>query len=618
MFKDVIDFWDKTRPAGDKWSQTLKEDSIFSHVNWAIKTLKRQDRIIWYLRWIKLEALDLVRYHALEKDRELKEYKAIEKSFKRLGARLANGAGMKISTVGGRQERGETEPGPDEITWSGLKKIKNHIINRVQTNIEHFLSMEIPKVQDYEWKWQSWNEIRGTFRVYEDEWKAKFDGLIPIEEDDQIIMEFPDGKAWLFLDRWECPAEGNAMGHCGNAAGESGDRILSMRSRTEVDGEPMWRVHLTFILGKDGWLGEMKGQGNSRPKAEYHPHIIALLKSSIETSTNKKEFYDPDWDETQHGAQPNTPTESRDITIKGIRGGGYMPENNFSLSDIEDEETKKELMELKPDLASLMDHYKMKGMTRQLIKMVEDKFNSNDLSLDYDGHPNSGYLTRIERRHDSPWGWEVAKLSSAQDVSGWIEVGDATKKEIKWVSDLIYDPEYHSRTLDIDVAGDLDEIQTVLDLLPPNIVHKIIVYINGGREEADSEIIESNIGKAIYETVNDRAWNIQIVFTDALSEGYRTGQIEHLKESIQEFLGSWGWHNIDDDDYTLVVSDDIIMKMIEAIERGDYNLTWGSEFTSIDGRHQYSAFNGYSYNADKAAVLSALMSPLDKVLQGVQ
>lgn len=101
------------------------------------------------------------------------------------------------------------------------------------------------------------------------------------------------GWKWVSLDKSYCKREGDAAGHCGNAAAKSGDNILSLR-------DPQNKVHLTFIVN-DGVLGESKAPGNQKPNQFYHPAIVALLHSDL---------------------------------VHSVKGGGYAPENNFNLKDL--------------------------------------------------------------------------------------------------------------------------------------------------------------------------------------------------------------------------------------------------------------------------------------------
>ena len=124
----------------------------------------------------------------------------------------------------------------------------------------------------------------------------------------KVVLTFPDGYFWTDLERKYCEIEKDAMGHCGNVGGKTDDTILSLRDSKNIP-------HLTFILN-NGILGEMKGKNNNKPSEKYHSYIIELLKLPI---------------------------------IKNIKGGGYLPENNFKLSDLTKEQFE-ELIKLKPEM----------------------------------------------------------------------------------------------------------------------------------------------------------------------------------------------------------------------------------------------------------------------------
>lgn len=116
------------------------------------------------------------------------------------------------------------------------------------------------------------------------------------------------GWRWVDIEKGYCDKESKSMGHCGNSGSKDGDTILSLRDENNIP-------HLTFILN-DGVLGEMKGRNNNKPSKKYHPAIVELLKLPI---------------------------------IRMVKGGGYRPENNFNLDDL-DEEIKEKLLEFKPEL----------------------------------------------------------------------------------------------------------------------------------------------------------------------------------------------------------------------------------------------------------------------------
>jgi len=122
------------------------------------------------------------------------------------------------------------------------------------------------------------------------------------------ILTFNDGYNWVDLEKGYCEKEGRSMGHCGNVNTQPGDSILSLRDRKNIP-------HLTFIFN-NGYLGEMKGKGNSKPAQSYHKYIIELLKLPI---------------------------------IKNIIDGKYLPGNDFKLSDLNDEQ-REEIFNVNPKL----------------------------------------------------------------------------------------------------------------------------------------------------------------------------------------------------------------------------------------------------------------------------
>lgn len=186
-----------------------------------------------------------------------------------------------------------------------------------------------------------------------------------IDLGEQIPGEEWKGWEWIDLGKGYCDKEARAMGHCGNTGAKPGDNILSLR-------DPKGRAHLTFILNS-GKLGEMKGRSNTKPKKAYHPAIVALLRND---------------------------------EIDYVVGGGYMPENNFSLDDLDDE-TKESLLEDKPDLEHGMD--KQIEKIEERLQEIENEWNQK---WDF-AYANASVLDYTEDIYiDSRGGWYL-------DISDW-------------------------------------------------------------------------------------------------------------------------------------------------------------------------------------------------------
>lgn len=252
--------------------------------------LKRNDRIVWWLKWYRLTDT----YYKTSKILRRPDMQPRAEEFKKIFQKVTK---TNYDTV----DRGE--------------------VNRFRMSFENEFSMEhiayqltIPTVDQYVWNINTPpTKLAADLTNLEFEHNARQNEFVTPKSGDKIILKY--GKsAWVMLDRGACSDEANAMGHCGNEPSEQpGDRILSFRTLMP-DGTQ--KPHLTFILDKNGELGEMKGRANQKPNSKYHPYIIDLLKQDF---------------------------------IKGIKGGGYEPEKNFDLWDLPPAQAI-ELLKVRSDL----------------------------------------------------------------------------------------------------------------------------------------------------------------------------------------------------------------------------------------------------------------------------
>lgn len=297
-------------------TSSLKEN-VKDMIKSAKQDLKREDRIVWFMRLYKIWTLNYYKT-MIDNDVVLAE---IDKDLKS----TAKKANINLMT---------------DIIRTPTATL---------STLSHFISLPIPEIQNYTFTNQKYQDIWVDFNNFEEEWKRESKGAIAPREGDKIVVKFNDNNAWWLLARGSCKEEAEAMGHCGNVPSERpGERILSFRTK-QPNG--LWKPHLTFILDKDGKIGEAKGRGNEKPTEKYHPYIAKLLSNS-------------------------------DL-IKGIKGGGYRPENNFKLSDLSDELREKVFNaneQLKITSLSIWDKYKTYGLT-DAIK--DELYNiSNDSRID--------------------------------------------------------------------------------------------------------------------------------------------------------------------------------------------------------------------------------------------
>ena len=269
-----------------------------SAVDFARKKLKRNDRIVWWLKW----------WRALRT--------------KRSADRLKTSARREFQDRGERSQKfREIQAQHNKI--AGMDLTKSDVTDNIYDfeilfdngfQFDHIAQMleRIPQAEAYVWDSNSDpDDIWSALNTIEENWKQQQRSWIAPEPNDKIVHNYNNGYAWVLLDRAYCDAEGRAMGHCGNAASyQPGERILSFRTIKDDQHKP----HLTFILDASGILGEMKGRANTKPDPKYHFYILDLLK------------------------QPY---------IQGIKGGGYASYQNFSIQDLSIEQLK-ELFAAKP------------------------------------------------------------------------------------------------------------------------------------------------------------------------------------------------------------------------------------------------------------------------------
>ena len=285
--------------------------SLKGTIKHARKQLKKNDRVVWYYRMIRLSAL-------VHLDDQL--HGMIDKTY--------------FDKIFSEYQRQSGRNPIEDIEY--IDKGLGPISDRFLSALEHFFSLPIPAIQDRVFKFDDPREVIYDFEKAEEAWQEEVRSALSTDGSEPII-EFSDGWAWFDLKKAACSKEASAMGHCGNSP-RSGttDTILSLRKPITHNGLKLWKPYLTFILHSDGMLGEMKGRFNKKPEAELHPKIVALLYNPI---------------------------------IEGIRGGGYLPQNNFKIADL-DPAVAEELLEVKPELASLEEMYLKYGIEDSRVRSL--------------------------------------------------------------------------------------------------------------------------------------------------------------------------------------------------------------------------------------------------------
>lgn len=305
-------------------------DMIAQRINSYRILYKRNDRVVWALRWFRMylvNAIAMTGKTGNDKVADPRVEKFVAKQLK----------GM-MSQTGASQAGIESEA---DYFMTG----------RFDVSMNHLMTMtdRIPALDQVIFGTEGPTQIKTKLEAIETEWKDNQSRLLdPTEEsyeNAEKMIDFGDGFAWWNLGVDGCSEEGTAMGHCGNSGwGKDDDTVLSLRKRQTFNDETHDVPYLTFILRDDGYLGEMKGRGNEKPAKRYHPYIIALLR---------------------HDA------------VAGLKGGGHASQNNFSLNDLE-RDVKEELLAEKPELLPAIMKLENSRMSEELLNIAVDEASKID------------------------------------------------------------------------------------------------------------------------------------------------------------------------------------------------------------------------------------------------
>ena len=481
MFDKILS--GKLEFVSDDLLKIIKEN-IFDEIEWARSFLKKEDRIVWYLRLIKIDSLQAI-YRRYPEDKD------IENTFPDEADNQALAKEKKAISRDLEKTKNK----------ANIRDTYNVSLRTIKQNLIHYLGQDIPNIRDYTFSNESPEILFDKLDDLEEEWKAKIGTeAVKIQPDDKIILKFDGNMAWWLLDRGGCREEGDAMGHCGNVPSQkSGDRILSFR--TQIDGD-YWKPHLTFILHDNGYLGEMKGRGNEKPAEKYHPYIIALLK--------------------------------KQNLIKGIKGGGYLPQNNFSLNDL-DESEREDLVQMNPNLMSVFEKYRKDGPTNEILLQLEDKLAESSL-------PDIDMIKEKKVFLDS---WDdLERFANDLDIEPLIELVKKIENEEDLFSDSIRNSEIEDLADEMDVSPDV--YYDIIERIPDNTLSKIASDLNldvdvsgfNGKKEIADNIDKSNYGYIIRKAIiKTQDFSDQSIKNDPKLEEYIELIFDIISRSSRNYYG---------------------------------------------------------------------------------
>lgn len=218
-------------------------EEVRKEIKWAKAVLKKEDKIIWYLRLYR-QAWLLNIDHPNAKAFVQKQARKF--SYLAISVRLPNQA---------------------------------NIFDILKERLQHFMDLDAHHINNMSWNNIKHEELIAMLHLLEREWIAK--AKRKVDEYGEVFLTVGE-YTWFNLLKSGCSTEGRAMGHCGNGSGKKGQTVYSLRSKTN-DGK--WTPHVTLVLNEcddhhtPGYTSEIKGFGNQKPRPEYHEALVAFMLS---------------------------------------------------------------------------------------------------------------------------------------------------------------------------------------------------------------------------------------------------------------------------------------------------------------------------------------------------
>jgi len=429
--------------------------SIFAEVDWARRVLKKEDKVTWYCRFLKYFSYK----NAINKNQDLTAKELLfVKNFEK--NKVLEG---DVSSIFG---------------WE------------LKTDLEHFFSYNLTKINEMEFKNDSWNSIREKLISIEKEWLDK-NSKRSVKEYGKKVLAIDKNLAWFDLEKSGCQIEAASMGHCGNGYGKKWQRVYSLRSKDEYQ-EKHWIPHVTLIMNDErkGNTGEIKGYANEPPSEKYHDAIIEFLKSDLVTSMD---------------------------------GGGYKPENNFMLSCLS-EEKQRSLYEKKSSLFSSYETWKLesKNITDDIMQKLENEYPDSVIANSIE---NNGTIRIVINKGDDAV--DLAKEFELENLEYFAEK----------ISDGFIDLDF------CDIEGNYSFIEDELNkiLKDDNNIKLIKPIIHKLKDEYSCEIEENEIdietGKGLISLYKEeKPDKLNEMFLRMISDGEQSGVYDSIYKAYRDTI----------------------------------------------------------------------------------
>lgn len=454
-------------------NKTTVSRAVEGDVEWAIKVLKKHSRIVWYLRWIKLNILELYARDEMVKTGE--------------EAITSQPASPRDNKIYHRELRKFSENGIPEEEAS--RAASNLMGRELRTQLEHFysdtLQRNVPKLAEYEPGFKKPDQVIQELTEIEEAASSSRETAsyephryltveeITSREGWEKILDVGNGWFW-----WEIPSNRSTLlaramsgasggGHCGTCQ-EDNSTILILCEPVTLEGEPAVVPHLSFELSHKNMLLQMKGYKNSKPEKKYYPAIVKLL-IGVER-------------------------------IEKVKGGKYKPETDFKLSDLS-EEQRKAVEEVKPEIGEvtpdLLSEWERNGPSDEWMRLVQRQVDGSisffekpgevrerHLLVEYDIGVSDverfvkDYLDQPKKEWDRRGGNDLSRFIGIEQGRGKEDtVGDFVSKD-----DYLEEPPY-GISFESHVTKSL--LEKVLDKITkeyPEIIKVLASYLEKNKE----------------------------------------------------------------------------------------------------------------------------------------
>jgi hypothetical protein len=189
-------------------------------LGWALRALKNDAWIVWFLRWERLMIWSRIVRSPEHYKRP--EHEGVADLFRRDAEDYARRSDCSVAAVEDAAE--------------------SFVTSQYRRDLEHLLSLPCDEIQRFRPGFMLPEEVRVRLKAMEQKWREQVNRVLSpqrvAEQGMRPFIEFPDGWAWFINDKESCEIEAAAMGHCGNTTSPvPSDRIVSLRGQIEMEAE---------------------------------------------------------------------------------------------------------------------------------------------------------------------------------------------------------------------------------------------------------------------------------------------------------------------------------------------------------------------------------------------